>query len=352
MGILYATREQVLQSLEVLQSSYAGSLIDAKIEWASRSIEYQTHRRFYPERRTIARDWPDMRNGYTWEVDLGDQELISLELVNSGGTDITASCFPRRLDDLDEPPYSLLQVDLSSQQSFAAGTTFQRSLTVTGLFSGDKDTDTSIAGGLLASGINSSVQNPVLLPSLGLFTVGIGSLLLCGTERMVVQGRQMLSSGETLSGDVADRQAATVITSTGASNFAQGETILVDGERMRVNDVAGDGLIVSRAWDGTSLTTHSSGATIYALRQFIVTRGVLGSTAASHSTSDPVYVHQFPVNEWCIAETVCALEQNAGAYARTIGTGSSAREAVGAGLEDIRNAGYVAYGRKGRSAAV
>lgn len=351
MGIWYATREQIMRSLEILQSSYRGSLIDDKLEWSSRLIDDACHRRFYPELRTIKKDWPSANYGYTWEVGLGDQEMISLGAVVSGGATITSSCFLRREDDLAEPPYTLLQVDLSSQNSFSAGPTFQRSLSITGTF-GYSDTDTSLAGGALNAGINSSVNTMQIIPSAGEFTPGIGSLLLVGTERLVVAGRSMISAGATISADVTDRQAANVITSANASLIAPGETILIDGERMQVNDVAGNGLIVSRAWDGTPLSTHTTGATIYALRQFTVRRGQLGSTAAAHNMSDPVYVHRFPVNEWCIAETVCALEQNAGAYARTVGTGSSARDAVGAGLEDVRNSGYGTYGRKGRSAAI
>ena len=128
----------------------------------------------------------------------------------------------------------------------------------------------------------------------------------------------------------------------------------MDGERMLIDDIAGTSLIVRRAWDGTALAAHTTGATIFALRQFTVTRGALGSTAASHSSSDPIYVHAFPglINELCVAETVCALEQNAGAYARTVGTGASARDSVGAGLEDVRARAYAAYGRKARLGAV
>jgi hypothetical protein len=352
MGIWYATREQIMRSLEILQSAYAGSLIDAKLEWASRSIDYQTHRRFYPERRTISRDWPSARDGLTWAVDLGDQEMISLEVVNSGGTAITSSCYLSRDDDLAEPPYHLLQVDLSTAAAFAAGPTFQRSLQITGLY-GTKNTDTSLPGGALSAAINSTSTNTITInPSSGIFTPGIGSLLLVDTERMVVRDRQMITSGQTISASISDVQSARVITSSGASNFAAGEVILIDGERMLINEISGTSLLVTRAWDGTALDTHSSGATIYALRQFIVTRGALGSTAATHLISTSVYPHTFEVNEWCIAETVCALEQNSSAYARTVGSGASAREAVGAGLEDVRNQGYAAYGRKGRSAAV
>lgn len=353
MGIFYATREQVLRSLEILQSAYAGSLIDAKIDSSSRSIEGQLHRRFYPERRTILKDWPNPNPAYTWEVDLGDQELISTTAVISGGTNITANTFLRRGDDLQEPPYGLLQVDLASQQAFAAGTTFQRSLSIAGLF-GHNDTDTSLAGGAMNGAINSAVTSINIKPTGGLYTPGIGSILLVGTERMIVVYRQMVTSAQTISADVAALQATQTISSVGAANLAVGETILIDGERMLINDIAGTTILVRRAWDGTALAAHTTGATIFALRQFTVRRGALGSTAAAHSDLDPVYVHEFPalINELCVAETVCALEQNAGAYARTVGTGSSARDAVGAGLEDVRARAYQAYGRKLRLGAV
>lgn len=354
MGIFYATREQILRSLEILQSSYAGSLIDAKIDSSSRSIEGQLHRRFYPERRTILKDWPNPNPAYAWEVDLGDQEVISVSSVLSGGRDITSGIQLRRGDDLVEPPYGIIQVDLSvNGVSFSAGTTFQRSLTIAGLF-GHNDTDTSLAGGSLSAGINSSVNILVANPSSGMFTLGIGSILLIGTERLIVANRLLTTSGQTISADVAATQATKTISSAGAANFAIGETILIDGERMLIDDIAGTTLIVRRAWDGTALATHTTGATIFAARQFTVVRGALGSTAAAHSSADPIYVHNFPalINELCVAETVCALEQNAGAYARTIGTGSSAREAVGGGLEDVRARAYAAYGRKSRVWAI
>lgn len=354
MGIFYATREQVMRSLEILQSAYAGSLIDAKIDSSSRSIEGQLHRRFYPERRTILKDWPNPNPAYTWEVDLGDQTLISVTAVTSGGTDITSNVFLRRGDDLQEPPYSFLQVNLASASSFAASTTFQRSLSIAGLF-GHNDTDVSLAGGLMNGAINASVSTIAIKPSSGILTPGVGSILLVGTERMIVADRRLVATGDTTGGGNSASQADRVIPCGGASNFATGEVILIDGERMLINDIVpGASLIVTRAFDGTVLAAHLTGATIYALRSFTVRRGALGSTAAVHSDLDSVYPHNFPglINELCVAETVCALEQNAGAYARTVGTGSSARDAVGAGLEDVRARAYAAYGRKNRSAAI
>lgn len=351
--MMYATREQVSASLEVLNSAYAGLLIDQKIDAASRSAEGFLHRRFYPELRTILLDWPSARSGPSWQVELWDQEAIAAVAVTSGGTDITSSVILRRGDDLDEPPYSLLQIDLSTNAAFSAGSTWQRSLSAQMLF-GYNDTDTSVAGAALSGAINSSTTSVTLNPSNGEYTVGIGSLLMLGTERLIVINRRMASTALTINANVTDSQAARVISSASAAQFAIGETILIDSERMRIEDIAGTNMIVTRAFDGTVLAAHSTGATIYALRLFTVRRGALGSTAASHDDAALVYVHKYPplLNELVVAEAVTLLQQNAAGYARTIGTGPSARETAGKGLEDVRARAWQELGRKQRSRAV
>lgn len=353
MDVMYASRDRILRSLEVLNSAYAGQKIDETIKASSRSVEGFLHRRFYPELRTIYRDWPNNYLAPAWEMPLWDQELISLTTVESGGVNITANCILRRGDDLAEPPYSTLVVDLSSNASFSAGTTFQRSMQITGLF-GYNDTDTTLAGAALSGGINSSVTAITLVPSSGLLTAETGSLLKIDSERMIVLRRNMATTGATTSSSMLASAGATTFTTASASSLVIGETILIDGERMRVNDIAGSTIIVTRAWDGTPLTAHSSGVTIYGLRSLTVRRGVLGSTAASHLDAAAVYVHEFPslVAELTAAETIVSLQQNAAAYARTIGSGAGTREAAGLGLDDLRERAWRAYGRKTRSAAV
>jgi hypothetical protein len=121
---------------------------------------------------------------------------------------------------------------------------------------------------------------------------------------------------------------------------------------MRVNDIAGNTLVVSRSWDGSVIDDHSIGADIYALRTFTANRGVLGSTAAAHTAADSIYAHQFVVNELVVAETVTLLEQQSSGYARTVGSGANLREAKGVGLEDIRQRAWMSYGRKSRKGAV
>lgn len=354
MQIPYATCEQVARSLEVLNSSYATAQILDTINAASRSAEGFLHRRFYPELRTVAFDWPTTRSLATWEIDLQDQELISLATVDSGGTDITASCILRRGDDLDEPPYSTLSIDLSTSAAFSAGTTWQRAILVEGLY-GEKDTDTSLAGAALSGAIASTSATSVTVAvSGGQLDVGIGSLLLVGSERMLVVNRRMSTIGITTSQAMVDLQSNNSFTTAGASSLAVGETILIDSERMKIRDIAGSTVIVERAYDGTVLADHSSGTTIYGLRTLTVHRGVLGSTAATHSDAAAVYVHQYPplLNQLVIAETIVMLYQNAAAYARTIGSGAGTREAAGLGLDDVRERAYRELGRKQRSRAV
>jgi hypothetical protein len=355
MGIWYATREQVQNSLEIAHTARSNVLVDSKLEAASRNVEGLLHRRFYPERRTISVDWPNQSYSPTWELLLGINEMISIETIVSGGTTLSSSDYDlRRGDDKAEPPYSRIEIDLSSSAAFGGGTTFQRSIVITGLFSGDKDTDTSVASGALNANISSSVTSVVINPSGGEFTVGVGSLLLVGTERMTVRNRSMSDSGQTLQGTMDASQADTLVAVTTGSSYAVGEIILIDSERMRIDDIAGNNLTVSRGWDGTTLAAHLVGAVIYALRTFTVSRGALGSTAAAHLANDAVYNHTYPglINELCIAETVVMLEQNAAAYARVAGSGANARETAGLGLVDARANAVTAYGRKQRSTAI
>lgn len=354
MGINYATREQVARSLEVRETARSGSLIDATIDAASRSAEGFLHRRFYPELRTILRDWPNYSLAPSWELNLWDQEVISLTQVLSAGTDITASCILRRADDLAEPPYDRLEVNLASNASLSGGSTFQQSISVRGLF-GYNDTATANAGGSLGAGTDNLQTLVTINPSSGNYTIGIGSLILVGTERMVIVDRRMASSGQTITNSVLDKQSAKVIVSAGASNFAVGETILVDGERMRIDDIAGTNILVTRAWDGSTLAQHAGGTLIYALRSCLVQRGVLGSSAAAHNNADPVYVHEYPalLNQLVIAETVVMLEGNSSAYAATSGSGSRTIPAQPVGLDDIRDRAWRALCRqKTRTAAV
>jgi hypothetical protein len=144
------------------------------------------------------------------------------------------------------------------------------------------------------------------------------------------------------------------ITGVTAGTITVGETLLVDSERMLVVDVAGTTLTVKRAWDGTVLAAHTSGADLYAPRTVTVTRGALGSTAATHTISTALTRHVVPgpVRELSVAETVNLLLQRQSGYARTVGSGDNVRESSGRGLRSLRDQVWTSHGRKVRLGAV
>lgn len=354
-GIVYATREQIMDSLEIMETARSARLVDSKLAAATPTIEGLLHRRFYPERRTISVDWPNYQLASAWEYWLGRNELVSLESVTSGGIVIPLNdIILLRGDDIKEPPYNRIQVKLSSSSAFSVGVTFQQSLVITGLF-GYNDTDTSQVAGTLGGNINNVATTLVINPSSGIYSVGVGSIILIGTERMILTDRRMSDTAVITTGSLEDSKGDTILGVADGTQFAQYETILIDAERLRIDDIAGNNLIVTRAWDGSTLMTHNAGADVYALRTFSVKRGALGSTAASHLTTDPLYAHVFPplVNELAIAETMVMLEQSASAYAREVGTGARKTSAPGVGLPDIRERACTIYSRnRSRAEAV
>ncbi len=356
-GVVYATFEQASSSLEIYNTAYAKRIVMQKLGAASRSLEGFLHRRFYPELRTIKADWPNYSYNPSWDFDLWDNEAISIASVTSGGVTIPpASCILRRADDKTEPPYDSLQINLSGSAAFSAGNTFQQSLQMS-LLTGWNDTDVSIPDAGLAGNISDSLTTLEFYPLSGQLNVGIGSLILIGTERMIVTDRRMSDAAINTTGALTANQSSDSLAVGDGTAFATDEIILVESERMRIRDIAGNTLIVNRAVDGSVLASHASGLDIYALRTFTVKRGALGSTAVAHLNAAPVYAHDFAthvplINELCIAEMVVLLEQNAAGYARVIGAGSSARETKSEGLADVRDRAYIAHGRKARLGAI
>jgi hypothetical protein len=123
---------------------------------------------------------------------------------------------------------------------------------------------------------------------------------------------------------------------------------------MLVVDAGGTTITVKRAWDGSVLATHLTGASVYALRTLKVVRGAVGTAATTH-TDATVVVRNVPpglVHQLCVAEAVTQLLNEGSGYARTAGSGDNAREAAGRALNDLRNQAKAAYGRMGRVSAV
>lgn len=351
MGVWYCTREALKASLDVKVTARDNALVDASLEAASRDVEAQLHRVFWPWTGTRYADWPNYARARAWELWLDEYEIISVSQLLSGAVVIPPTAYNLE-PNASGPPYSLIELNRSMTSAFTVSGTPQRSVAITGVF-GYRD-DTAPAGA--ATGPLSS-SGTTLTVSDGSLT-GVGDLLLMGSERMLVTNRRSAASGDTCQSVLSASLANDSLGVTSGAAWDIGELIVVGTERMLVVDILGNTLNVKRAYDGSVLTAHSIGDAIFSARQLTVVRGYAGTTAASHLTADPILKSAWPgnVTELCMAEAENNYLQKVGGYARNLASDSGA--AVGSkvqarsGLPDIRARAMAANGRQMRVDAV
>lgn len=349
----YCTREAVLEAVGASYTSRIAKLIDRQIGMACDAIDGKLHRRFYPEYRTFKLDYPNWQLAPTWTLWLESNEIISLQSLTSGGHSIpTNAVLPRRSDDIDEPPYDQLQIDLSTSYAFSASTTWQQAVEIEAL-TGYNATNTSLGVANLASTLNSSAVIAIFEPSDGIYNIGVGRLLLIDNEYIILTERSNVDTGDELQSAMAAQPNAVTVAVTDGTAFARGELLTIGSERMRIVDIVGNNLIVDRAIHGSILSTHSMSDTVYAARQFNLLRGQLGTTSAEHSTADIVYAHDVPplIEELATALAVTGTEQSSAGYARNVGTETSQRDTDAPGLTALWVAAKTTYGRV-RSGAI
>lgn len=342
----YATREQVKAAIDMAETARANAQVDRLIAAASRQVKGLTRREFYPTVATRYFPWPSSQMGRPWRLWLDQHELISVTTLSSGGVTIAATDYFLEPQG-SGPPYTRIEIDLSSNAIFGGGDTHQRDITVTGTFGYGAD---EAPAGALAEALDASETAVDVTNS---SAIGVGDLIKVESERMQVTGKTTLTTGQTLQAPLLASKAGETVAVTTGSAYAVGETLLLDAERMLIVDIAGNNLTVTRAHDGSTLAAHT-GSTIYAPRTLTVERGVLGTTAATHPDAASITRHVVPelIQQLCIAETLNALQQEGSAYARLIGSGENARESGGRGLRDLRAEVKATYARKARKGAV
>jgi hypothetical protein len=347
--VMLCTLEDVKSALDIPETARSDAQLIREIQASSRGIEGDVLRFFYPSVSTQYFDWPDHQYAAPWRLWLDQRELTSVTQVLAAGLDITSSVLLRPDDaPLHGQPYTKIELDLSTNAAFNAGSTFQRSIAVTGTYGYTAD---ETAGGQLAAAVTDTTGTTVTVTDSTL--VGVGNLLRVDTERMNVTGRAMTSTGQTITTSPSAQTNANTIGVPDGTKFAGGETILVDAEQMRIDAITGNNVTVTRSWNGSVLAAHYAGATVYAPRQLTVERGVLGTTAATHSNTAPVAVHRVPslIRDWCVAETVATLTQVRRGYGTVIkrSTGSSASPGdpvdLSSALPDLRNRARARYAR-------
>lgn len=353
MEPVYATREDVRSALDVQPSARSDRQIDRALQSGSRDVDSLCHRTFYPWQGERHFDWPDSQYRPSWRIWLDDHGLISLTSITSGGVTIDPAdvvLYPPA-----GPPYNRVEVNLGSNASWGGGDTHQLDVSMLGLWAGCPLVE--ITDGTLAAAVATTVATTLTVDAATSAGVGVGSVLRIDTERLLVTGRTMADTGQTLGADLAVQKNATTLTVTDGAAFAVDETLLIGGERMRITDIAGSTLVVERAVDGSTLTAHTAGAALYAPRTLSVARAALGTIAATHADTAPVYRWEPPglVRDLAIAETINRLgnEQAGYARARKSGDGGTSERAKNmTDLPDLRDRVYAAHGRKARHRAV
>jgi hypothetical protein len=343
----YATREALRAALDVAESPRADGQIDRLLDAASRSVEALTHRIWYPTTATRYWDWPDRQHGTSYRLWLDDSELISVSAISSGGETISSGDYflePNRFG----PPYNRLELDRDADARFGGGNTPQRDITITGVFGACNDT---AVAGVLNGAINSSVTTVALNTG---EAVGVGDLLILGTEYMWVTGRSLVDTTVNLGASLTASKADVTLTVADGTLFAVGELLRVDAERMQVVDTGATSVYVRRAVDGTTLAAHSNAADVYASRSFTVRRGQLGTTAASHLDNAAVSKHAYPglISTLALDEALWKLQSEQSGMARTIGEGENARQVTASSIRDLRNQVRETHGRTMRKRAI
>lgn len=354
MGIWYCTREEVRLALDTKEAAHNDTQIDRAIESASRNIEGLCKRKFAPVQATRRFPWPDPQGSRAYRLWLDENELISVTTLTSGGESLTENT-DYFLEPVNSgPPFRYVEMNLAGSGAFSSGDSFQRSIVITGLFGYN---DEQAPAGELVEALDSS-ETEVQVSDSSL--ISVGHLLTVGSERMRVTERDALDIAQNTQGALTAAKNDTTVAVEDGTDIHPGEILLVEGERMKVVSVAGNNVTVLRAFDGTPLAAHSSGTDIYALRSLTVERGAQGSTAATHSSADPITKWVVPggINALCVAEAVVTNLQEAAGYGNRIGTDMAERDSSGSenmagrGLPHLRRETKTAYGRKFRKRAV
>lgn len=345
----YAWREHIKRALDSGETARNNARIDRALYGGARSLESLCDgKRFYPELKTVEFDWPNHSYAPTWEHWFTGDQAISIVSVVSGGVTLDSSAYNlRRADGRREPPYSFLEIDLGTTNStgaFQVGDTWQRSLQITGWFGWRDD---QLAAGALAEAVDSTETGVDVTNSAA---VGVGALVTADSERFIVTGKQQLDTGVNLGADLAAQNNADGVSVASGAAFAVDEIITIGTESMLIVDIVGNTLRVKRAYDGTALAAHTTGADIYAPRTLVVERHAVGTTAAAHDSGTAITVWD-PVTEHRnlnIAEAVVTMVGESAAFATKPGTqgGPPAGGSIGDVREKVRRM-YGAYGRAG-----
>lgn len=347
----YVTRQDVMDAADVSQTQDAIRHVDSAIEAGSRAVDRLCHRRFWNDIKTARYEWPSFQRAYPWRIWFDAAELADVTalvpVVKTGGTLIPDSAIFWNGSSNYDPPFTYMELDRSQSYSFGNGPTSQRNVTIlanTGYWAQVKP------GGTVTSALNSSVTT---VPVSDSSAVGVGDVLIADGESMLVRDMTWSTTALTLSSGGTTAMTNDNVLTLSTAGIEPGEVIQLDAEWMLVLSAAGSTVTVDRAYNGSVLADHVAGLTVYAQRSCTVARGFGGTTASSHNSAAGFATQLIPdlVHQLASAEAQVLLAQQTRSYGSQQG-GQNTSAAPGAGLPDLRNQCYAAFGRKVRQRAV
>jgi len=338
--VAYCTREQVQATLDQADSVRLNRRIDDACRAASRDVEGELHRRFYPIAGARYVPPRQISGGVIWLNHI-DLEVCSLTSLTVDGSPLVVDTDYYLSPDV--APFTAVRRPVGSA---AAWPVTERGVLLTSRDFGGSNT-TAPAGALAAAISTTSVTTMTVTDS---SAVGVGDLVTVDLERVIVREKELVTTTATLTGNVAADTAVTTIPASSGALVKVGEMILIGAERMFVEQIAGNNLIVERAMQGSTLAAHATSDVVYAPRLCTIVRGAAGTTAATHLSAAALARNAPPslVSEAALAGALNYLEQGKAGYARTVGSGDATRQASGAGVAAVLARAYAAYGRQGR----
>lgn len=347
MGVFYTSRETVMQALDVKAAAYTWQQIDRAIDSASRNVEGLMHRIFYPLTATKYFDYPNGQMARAGRLWLEGNECVSISLFTSGGVTVPPANFFLEPNEYG-PPYDRIDINTGTNSALSSNTaTGQRSLALTGVWMGCALEEGN--AGTLALAVATTTATSITVANAN---VGVGRVLRIDTERLIVTEKTYISSTQTAT--LTANLNNTSISVSDGTVFSRREELLIDSERVLIQDIIGNTLIVKRAVAGTALAAHTS-ALIYFGRQLTVTRGALGTTAATHTQGTVIARHINPpgIEELTVAYALTRELNELSGYSRVIGQGDAQASAtVQRTLADLEDDVRRRYGRKARMRAV
>ncbi len=339
------TREDVRAALDTGDLRRTNRAIDQAIATGSRAVEQLCHlATFRPVAATRYFPWPDPHTPSAWwRLWLNEHTLIAATSITSGGVAAT----DYNLEPVNTgPPYRSVEINLAGTSAFRSGDTFQRGISIVGLWGVRND---ERPAGALDAAIASTTATTITVTDGS--AVAVGDLLRVDSERLQVTDRTWGTTGTTITANLDPLDSARSITVADGTAVQVGEILLIDAERVEVTDVVGNTVTAQRAVHSSVLTAHTTGATVYASRVLTVERGACGTTPAAHTDGTSISAHTVPAEpaELALAEACVILGLRRAGYSRTAGSSAGKVDSSGTGIDDLRRSCYRAWGRKTRT---